>query len=279
MLGPGAVLPADALLGVCTVAVPAMAEAAGAAWFGQPPMPLPRPRAAVDRRHTQAPSLLRRVNRWAWETARLGLPLGLLLVTAWWLDRLLAVSATGLALIGQVALATAAAAGALAVVCLALKWLLLGRVRPSEHPLWSCWCSRWDFMYVAWSLYVPWFVAPLEGTLWLTWYLRAMGMTIGRRVLLGAGFADVVDPDMITIDDGATVHALFQAHTFEDRVLKMGRVHIGPGATVGPGAVPLYGTSVGAGTRVAPHSVIMKGETLAADTAYEGVPVAVVGRR
>ncbi len=29
VLGPGAVLPADALLGVCTVAVPAMAEAAG----------------------------------------------------------------------------------------------------------------------------------------------------------------------------------------------------------------------------------------------------------
>jgi len=43
--------------------------------------------------------------------------------------------------------------------------------------------------------------------------------------------------------------------------------------------VPLYGTSVGAGTQVAPHSVIMKGETLAPDTAYEGVPVAVVGRR
>jgi hypothetical protein len=42
--------------------------------------------------------------------------------------------------------------------------------------------------------------------------------------------------------------------------------------------VPLYGTAVGAGARVAPHSVIMKGETLAAHTTYEGAPVAVVAR-
>ena len=40
---------------------------------------------------------------------------------------------------------------------------------------------------------------------------------------------------MIAIGDGATVHAMFQAHTFEDRVLKIGRVHIGRGATVAPG--------------------------------------------
>jgi acetyltransferase-like isoleucine patch superfamily enzyme len=71
---------------------------------------------------------------------------------------------------------------------------------------------------------------------------------------------------------------MFQAHTFEDRVLKMGRVHIGRCATVGAGAVPLYGTSVGEGTIVTPHSVIMKGESLTAHTVYAGAPVAAVPR-
>lgn len=273
VLGPGITLPDDTLLGVCTVATPAMADASGAAWFGHPPMPLARPAAALDPRGTHRPSLIRLVNRWLWEGARALLPLGLVAVGAAWLDAVLGLTGEGVARVAGVAAVTATAALALAVACVALKWVLLGRVRPGAHVLWSCWCSRWDFMYVAWSLYVPWFVAPVEGTPWLAWYLRAMGMRIGRGVLLGPGFADVVDPDMIAIGDGATVQALFQAHTFEDRLLKVGPVVVGAGATVGAGVVPLYGATVGEGAQVAAHSVVMKGETLTAHTAYAGSPV------
>lgn len=275
VIAAGAVLPADALLGVSTVATPAMADAPGTAWFGHPPMTLPRPAATADRRTTHEPSWLRRVNRGMWEAARLTLPIGLLAAAAWWAERLLDISTPGVGLVVAVSTVTAVVGFALGSLCVALKWLLLGRVRPGEHPLWSCWCSRWDFLYVVWGLYARWLAAPLEGTLWLPWYLRAMGMRIGRRVLLGPGFAQVVDPDMIDIGDDATVHALFQAHTFEDRVLKIGPVRIGAGASVGPGTVPLYGVSIGEGAAVAPHSVIMKGESLAARTAYEGSPVAV----
>jgi non-ribosomal peptide synthetase-like protein len=274
VLGPGVTLPDDTLLGVCTVATPAMADASGAAWFGHPPMPLARPAAVIDPGGTYRPSPIRLVNRWLWEGARVLLPLGLVAVGAAWLEAVLGLAATGVTRVAGVAAVTAAAALALAVACVALKWLLLGRVRPGAHVLWSCWCSRWDFMYVAWSLYVPWFVAPLEGTPWLAWYLRALGMRIGRGVLLGRGFADVVDPDMVTIGDGATVQALFQAHTFEDRLLKMGPVVVGAGATVAAGVVPLYGATVGEGAHVAAHSVVMKGETLTAHTAYAGSPVA-----
>src|SRR5262249_33144118 len=124
-------------------------------------------------------------------------------------------------------------AACLCLLVLVLKWLLLGRVRPGTHPLWSCWCSRWDFHYVAWEVYAHGPLAALEGTLWLNWYLRAMGVRIGRGVVLGSGFAHVVDPDMLTFADGATVSCLFQAHTFEDRVLKIDRVKIGRGASVG----------------------------------------------
>jgi non-ribosomal peptide synthetase-like protein len=275
VIGAGAVLPDDALLGVSTVATPAMAGAAGTAWFGHPPMTLPRPAATADRRTTHRPSWLRRMNRAMWEAARLTLPIGLLAAAAWWADRLLDISVRGFGLVVAASAATAVVGFALGSLCVALKWLLLGRVRPGEHPLWSCWCSRWDFLYVVWGLYAGWLAAPLEGTLWLPWYLRAMGMRIGRRVLLGPGFAQVVDPDMIEIGDGATVHAMFQAHTFEDRVLKIGPVRIGAGASVGPGTVPLYGVTIGERTVVAPHSVVMKGETLAPGLTYEGSPVSV----
>ena len=100
-------------------------------------------------------------------------------------------------------------------------------MRPGTHGLWSGWCSRWDFNYTAGLHYYQGTVAALEGTLWLNWYLRAMGVRIGRAVFIEDGFALMVDPDMIACADGATVSALFQAHTFEDRVLKMDRVTIG----------------------------------------------------
>src|SRR5262249_31595429 len=119
------------------------------------------------------------------------------------------------------------------MLVLALKWILLGRVRPGIHAFWSCWSSRWDFLYVAWGFYASHALSVLEGTLILPWYLRAMGVKIGRRVVLGSGFSQVVDPDMLEFEDGATVSCQFQAHTFEDRVLKIDHVRIRRKATVG----------------------------------------------
>ena len=115
-------------------------------------------------------------------------------------------------------------------------------------------------------------LTALEGTLLLPAVLRLFGCRIGRRALLGPGFSHVVDPDMLRLGDGVTVQALFQAHTFEDRVLKIDHVHIRDGATVGANAVLLYGADIGEGASVAPHSVVMKRERLEPGVAYEGVP-------
>jgi len=151
-------------------------------------------------------------------------------------------------------------------------------VKPGQHPLWSCWCSRWDFVYVAWAKYANRILQQLEGTYLIMAYLRLMGLRIGRGAVLGPEFAQVVDPDMIDIGAGATVSAMFQAHTFEDRVLKVGRVTIGAGATVSAGTVPLYGAAIGEGAHVGAHSVVMKQEHLRPGLRYQGVPTRVFGR-
>ena len=72
-----------------------------------------------------------------------------------------------------------------------------------------------------------------------------MGTRIGRGVVLGNGCAHVVDPDMLEFEDGATINCQFQAHTFEDRVLKIDHVKIRRQATVGNLAVLLYGADIG----------------------------------
>ena len=140
------------------------------------------------------------------------------------------------------------------------------------HPLWSCWCSRWDFLYAAWGVIAGGVLSALEGTLMLPLYLRRIGMDIGKRVVLGEGFAQVVDPDMLHFGDGATVSAMFQAHTFEDRVLKIDHVYVGAHSTLAHGTVPLYGAEIGEHTHIAPHSVIMKREQPAPAVALRGRP-------
>lgn len=267
-------LPDDILIGVCTVADDRIVRP-GTSWFGLPPFELPRREVVeADRRLTHDPTPIRYWNRVFWEAARVLLPIVPALVAIEWMRTVVAASAQSVMWLVAVVVPLASLQALLTMigVVLAMKWLLIGRVRPGQHPLWSCWCSRWDFLYVAWNQYASPALGALEGTLLLPWYLRAMGMTIGKGVVLGPGFAQVVDPDMIHIEDGATVHAMFQAHTFEDRVLKIDHVHIRRNATLATATVVLYGADIGAGAHVAPHSVVMKQERLGAGRRYEGAP-------
>ncbi|WP_070014551.1 non-ribosomal peptide synthetase [Streptomyces nanshensis] len=278
VLPGGRRLPGDLLIGIAT---PGSRQEfrPGSSWFGHPPFELPRREVvAADRSVTHSPSAVRRVNRWLWELARFALPLAPLAAAEFWLLGL----GTGGAQDGSLPAAsllltapavTLACGLGLCAAVLALKWGLLGRVRPAARPLWSCWCSRWDFLYVAWRVVAGKPLTALEGTLLLPLFLRCTGMRIGRRVVLGEGFAQVVDPDMLDIGDEATVSAMFQAHTFEDRVLKIDRIRVGTRASLSENCVPLYGATIGAGAQVAPHSVVMKQEELLPGTRYEGVPV------
>jgi non-ribosomal peptide synthetase-like protein len=230
---------------------------------------------AMPRELTHDPPAIRRVNRWLWEVARFALPIGPVFAGLAWFRALeLAEPAMHPLAFRLVALplATLAALAGLALATVALKWLLIGRVKPGTHALWSCWCSRWDFLYVAWGMWSRMPLGFLEGTLLLPMYLRLMGCRIGRRALLGGGFSHVVDPDMLRFGDDVTVDALFQAHTFEDRVLKVDHVHLRDGCTIGANTVLLYGADVGPGAVVAPHSVVMKREVLPGGARYEGAP-------
>ena len=280
-LGNGAIilggqhLPADILLGVCTIADERVIRP-GSAWFGHPPFELPhREVVAYDPAFTYDPSLFRYAARVFWELMRFVIPVLPSLVLFAWFQGLVAVGiddAPTMAIV-VVPLVSIAMTVVFTGLVVTVKWLLIGRVRPGMHPLWSSWASRWDLMCLVWNIFASDVVMALDGTIVLNALLRTMGVTIGRRVVLGAGFAeDLPDPDMLAFEDGATVDCLFQAHTFEDRVLKTDRITIRRGATVGHNAVLLYGADVGERTRVAPHSVVLKHEHLLPARVYAGFP-------
>jgi carbonic anhydrase/acetyltransferase-like protein (isoleucine patch superfamily) len=145
-------------------------------------------------------------------------------------------------------------------------------MRPGTHTLWSCWCCRSDFLFEVWSAYARPVLEAVEGTPLIAPYLRLMGARIGHRVVFGASLAQLVDPDMLTIEDDATVSCNLQLHSFEDRVLKLGPSRFGARSTVASGSLVLYGADLGDGVRVGEQSVVMKHEHLLPGHRYEGVP-------
>lgn len=271
--------PADLFIGVATVADADVART-DSTWFGVPPMELPRREVVTaDRSLTHDPDALRYATRFFWESLRLGLPVVPLLIAYLWYAGLFLGSRRVGGAFSHFVLApavTLAAAGVLVGATVVLKWLLLGRVRSGQHPLWSCWCSRWDFFYVAWNQWARGVLAQLEGTLLINAVLRLMGMRIGRRVVLGPGFAQVVDPDMLHFEDDSTVSCDLQAHTFEDRILKIDKVRVGRSASVGSHTVVFYGADIGDRAFVAPQGIVMKRDALEPDRIYAGSPTRAV---
>lgn len=289
---PSTSVPDDVLVGVCTVAGAAPLRA-DSSWFGHPPFELPnREVVDADRALTHDPGPFLYWNRFAWEASRFLLPVLVGLFGLAWLDlvedrisehaqKALSIDGESLSSIFEVpasfwwltipTLTALSGLAAIAVVC-AAKWLLLGRVKASQHGLWSSWCCRWDFVYVLWARLGRGPLSQLDGTPMIQTFLRSFGVGIGSRVTLGRGFAHVVDPDMLRFEHGACVDGLFQAHTFEDRVLKTAPVFLRPGSSTRRGSVLMYGADLGAGCRVEPHTVVMKNERLEPDRVHEGVP-------
>jgi non-ribosomal peptide synthetase-like protein len=280
-LGNHAVLPAGAykrgmFVGVSTVASPGT-WAQDTGWFGIPALRLHRREVVqANRTLTFSPGPVRYATRVFWEVLRFGMGVPVVLsahVWLWMIEALASDSgvAVRVALAAPLATLTVLAAECLAVVM--LKWALLGRARAGQHALWSCWCSRWDFLYVVWQFCAGPQLTLLQGSLLLNAYLRLTGVRIGRRVALGPGFAQVVDPDMLTFEDDTTIAAHFQAHSFEDRVLKLAPVVVRRGSTIAEQAVVFFGTDIGERSLVSPNSVVMKNERVEPGTCVAGSPL------
>merc|ERR1719247_99846 len=107
------------------------------------------------------------------------------------------------------------------------------------------------------------------------WYMRIMGVQVGRGFYNSSAINPLsVDPDMCHLGDDVIWDRAFpQFHSFEQRVLKLSKVHVGDRATVGPGSVIMAGADIGEGSIVRARSVVMKDESVPAHSIAEGIPV------
>lgn len=243
------------------------------AWIGNPPLALPRANASAAP-STYRPGTARRARRLAWELARFGLPVVPVSIALATYAQLVSVAAGmgwGARVVATAGLSLLAATAMLGAA-VAFKWMLLGRVRPGIRGFWSGWTCRWEFQYMAWEIWSPALMKDLENTLLWNWVLRLLGARIGTGVVVATGAAELVDPDQIQYDDHATVAGLIQAHTFEDRLLKVDRVRVGRGATLGEHALLMAGASIGNQAIARPGALLLKGESIADHAMVAGSP-------
>ncbi len=276
MTAPGRKVPKQGLVAVLSAAPRRTKAKAGTSWLGSPPTRLRRDVGASDESRTYRPTSGLRAARAAVELLRL-VPvvihfvivlgaIALLLLVAehagWWA----AAGLSGLVLMTGGALA--------AGVTVAAKWSIVGRLRPSDHPLWSSFVWRNELAdtfveYVA----APWFARAATGTPVLNLWLRALGVKVGRGVWCETYW--LPEADLVHLHDGATVNegCVVQTHLFHDRVLSMDTVTFGAGATLGPHGVILPAAALGAHATVGPVSLVMRGESVPAKTRWIGNPI------
>ncbi|MFF0149142.1 non-ribosomal peptide synthetase-like protein [Amycolatopsis sulphurea] len=271
----GRSVPAGALIGVLSQAPSEAGE--GTSWVGRPALAIPRQATKAEAGRTYAPSRGLVLRRTLVELTRM-VPLAIsaalgfavfaaLVLVSQKLGIAAAFLASGAVLLGAGLTAT--------VVSVAAKWLLNGRVRTGEHPLWSGFVWRNELVAVYHEeLVMRWFGALIVGSPLFNAVLRLHGARIGRGVLCETKW--LPEPDLIRLGDGAVINrgCVVQTHLFQDRVLRLGPIRLDAGSTLGPHTVTLFDTHLGPHSSIEANSLVMRGETVPAQRRFGGNPIA-----
>jgi len=154
-----------------------------------------------------------------------------------------------------------------------LKWIIVGKIKPCTKPLWDVFIWKNDIREFTFGYYInPHFTDLVVGTPFISILYRAMGAKIGKRAYINTeGFAEF---DLITIGDEVCINkdSLIQTHLYEDRIFKLDSLLIKDGCNVGVGSMVLYHTVMEPNSTLGSFSLLMKGETLPANTYWEGSP-------
>ena len=287
IVGPDRDVPPDSLVAVLSSAP--YHPASGTTWLGRTPSAIPRQRVDADDSVTFQPPRRLKFARAAVESLRMTPA-----VFAAWLDITVVFVLTQIFMYGLFAegpgyglLLTALwsgpvvlTAGVIAsLVPVAAKWLLLGRFRAGNQALFSTFVWRSELAdNVSEPLAVPSLIRMSLGSPIFNLWARAMGTRIGRGVWCETWW--LPEFDLITLEDRCTVNrgTVLQTHLFHDRVMSLEPVTLHRGATLGPNSFLLPGSSLGECSTVGPASLVLRGDTIPAHTAWEGNPVHIVQR-
>jgi non-ribosomal peptide synthetase-like protein len=162
------------------------------------------------------------------------------------------------------------------IICLATKWLVIGRMKEGDYPLWGAYYFRWWFVKTMQRLLPAQF---LNGTPLYPSYLRMLGMKI-------AADAQVSDfsfgaEDLITIGSDASLSSQTSLNNafVEDGMLKLRKITIGGHAYIGSSAMIDGGSIVEDWGELQDLSHLQAGKIIASGEVWKGSPAQLTDKK
>ncbi|MFE6188409.1 Pls/PosA family non-ribosomal peptide synthetase [Streptomyces sp. NPDC056465] len=163
----------------------------------------------------------------------------------------------------------------LSALPIAVKWILVGRWKPTTIRIWSpAYFRFWVVKTLVRSDPLVLFVGSPVYTL----YLRALGARTGSRVAIFSRHVPVCT-DLLTVGDSSVIRkdsylTCYRAH---GDVIETGAVTLGKDTVVAEASVLDIGTSLGDGARLAHASALHSGQSVPAGEHWHGSPAEPAG--
>jgi len=247
-------------------------------WLGSPPMFLPKRQIAegFSEQQTFKPPMKMMLLRGFIELFRITLPLAiptvLIMLFYHYIGIKIGEDSTP-KLILHATLYFAIVSCIMALIAVGAKWVLIGKYKPMQKPLWSAFVWRNELVNsLCESMAYPYFVNFLLGTPFASFFFKLMGSGFGKRVFMET--TEITEFDLVKVKDDVALNfgCTIQTHLFEDRIMKMSYLHIMQDCSVGPLAVVLYNSEMQQGASLSGLSLLMKGEVLPERTHWIGSP-------
>jgi non-ribosomal peptide synthetase-like protein len=155
------------------------------------------------------------------------------------------------------------------LIAIATKWLVIGKMKAGDYPLWGTYYFRWWFVKTIQNLLPAQF---LNGTPLYPVYLRLLGMKI-------AADAQISDfsfgaPDLISIGSDASLSSRTNLNNafVEEGMLKLRRITIGDHAYIGSSALISVDCHINAWGELQDLSMLPPGKTIEEGEVWRGSP-------
>ncbi len=158
----------------------------------------------------------------------------------------------------------------LCVAPIVAKWLLIGRWKPREIPLWSLAYVRF---WTAKTLIRSSPLVLFAGSPLYVLYLRALGARIGRGVVIFSRNVPVCT-DLLTIGEGTVIRkdTYFNCYRAHAGSIQTGRVTVGSNVVIGETSVLDINTSLGDGAQLGHASCLPFSQAIPAGQSWHGSP-------
>lgn len=167
---------------------------------------------------------------------------------------------------------------ALLIIVPVYNFLLPTRVKPFKGGYYTVHAVPWVIHNVLFYLVRYTFLPFVTLTPFGVWFLKAMGMTIGRHAFVNTEF--ISDPRLLTLGDDVTLGGSVRifAHYGGGGNLVIAPVVIEDRATVGIGVTIMGDVRIGPGAVILAHSAVLPGSRVGEGETWGGIPARPIPR-